>query len=370
MKDELEMLADTIVNYSLKVQKDDRVLITYQTEKPTPLIKKIIRHIYQNDGVSFVKVVDPEINALLGECTNKKRIDEIALRDLFEVNNYDCFIMIGCSVNSYEEKNISKDILRQIGEKTLNSDDIRINQRRWVLLNYPSSLEAYKSKMKTEEFFEYAMDTMLVDYKKMSEDIEPLKKLMMKTNKVRITGPNTDITFSIKKMPIIPCVGEKNIPDGEIFTAPIKNSVNGKITYNTESPYQGSIFKNISFTFKDGKIISATSEGNAEDLNKILDTDEGSRYIGEFSLGLNSKILHPMGNILYDEKIAGSIHFTPGRAYKESFNGNISSVHWDLVLIQRKDYGGGQIYFDDILIRDDGLFVTDELKHLNYDLKK
>ena len=194
----------------------------------------------------------------------------------------------------------------------------------------------------------------------------PLKKLMEKTDKVRITAPKTDITFSIKGLPAIICSGESNIPDGEVFTAPIKDSINGTITYNTPSPYNGNIFHDVSLTFKDGKIIKATSKEGDVELNKIFDTDEGSRYVGEFSLGLNPIIMHPIGDILYDEKIAGSIHFTPGSAYKECYNGNDSNIHWDMVLIQRSDYGGGNIYFDDKLVRENGVFVLDELKDLNY----
>ena len=261
---------------------------------------------------------------------------------------------------------ISKEIL----DKTYNTHNKLVNERRWLLLNYPSIVDSYKSKMTTTDFYYYSFEVMNVDYKEMSKKIEPLKKLMEKTDKVRIVSPNTDITFSIKRMPIIPCVGNSNLPDGEIYTAPIKNSVNGKITYNTTSTYRGDVFSNISLEFKDGKIIKATTTSNNEEkLLEIFQTDEGARYIGEFSLGLNPKILHPMGDILYDEKIIGSLHFTPGAAYKDSYNGNNSSVHWDLVLIQRKEYGGGELYFDDKLIRKDGLFVLEELKELNYDLK-
>jgi aminopeptidase len=154
------------------------------------------------------------------------------------------------------------------------------------------------------------------------------------------------------------------VPDGEVYTAPVKNSVNGKITYNTPSPYQGIFHQQVSFTFKDGKIIEATSD-QTDKLNEVLDTDEGARYIGEFALGLNPAIKEPMGNILFDEKIRGSLHFTPGDSYDETENGNSSSVHWDLVLIQRPEYGGGEIYFDDVLIRKDGIFVINELKGLN-----
>jgi aminopeptidase len=166
-------------------------------------------------------------------------------------------------------------------------------------------------------------------------------------------------------MPIIPCTGECNIPDGEIFTAPIKNSVNGKITYNTPSPYHGNIYNHVSLEFKDGKIVNATCDEGDDKINEIFDTDEGSRYIGEFAIGLNPKILKPVGDILFDEKIIGSIHFTPGMAYKEAYNGNDSDIHWDLVLIEREEYGGGKLYFDDKLVRENGKFVLDELKHLN-----
>ena len=246
-----------------------------------------------------------------------------------------------------------------------NYKEIQINKRRWVLLNYPSIVDSNKAHMTPEEFYNFAFDTMTVDYEKMYHDMLPLKKLMEKTDKVRIVAPNTDITFSIRNLPAVICGGECNIPDGECFTAPVKESVNGTITYNVPSPYQGEIFENISLTFEKGKIVKATSN-NTKKMNEIFDTDAGARYVGEFSLGLNPVIMHPMGDILFDEKIAGSLHFTPGCCYDECNNGNKSNIHWDLVLIQRPEYGGGEIYFDDVLIRKDGLFVIDELKHLNY----
>jgi aminopeptidase len=219
--------------------------------------------------------------------------------------------------------------------------------------------------MEPDEFYNFAMSCMTVDYDKMEKDLIPLKELMEKTDKVRIVGPNTDLTFSIKGLPAIPCCGKANIPDGELYTAPVKNSVNGIITYNTKSPYNGYVFNNISLEFKDGKIINATASDNNDKLKEIFDTDEGARYVGEFSLGFNPMIKDPMGDILYDEKIMGSLHFTPGTCYKDCNNGNVSSIHWDLVLIQRPEYGGGEIYFDDVLIRKDGLFVLDNLKQLN-----
>ncbi|MBQ7136693.1 MAG: aminopeptidase [Bacilli bacterium] len=372
MNEKIKKLAETIVNYSLNVKEDEHVLITYQSIESRELVKELINQIVLRKGIPFTNYVDPFISNLLKEKTTSKRIELIKEYQQFELDHFDSFINIKYNLNDYETKNIPDSIRDEIKRKTYEIHDKIVNERKWVLLNYPSYVDGFKSKMKYEDFLNYSFDVMTIDYSKMSEDIKPLQKLMDKTNKVRIIGKDTDITFSIKGMKSVPCTGEMNIPDGEIFSCPIKNSVNGVITYNTTSTYNGEVFSNIRLEFKDGKIINATcnEEDKNEKLNKIFDTDEGSRYVGEFSLGLNPKVLHPMGDILFDEKIIGSIHFTPGAAYKECYNGNDSNIHWDLVLIQRKEYGGGELYFDDVLIRKDGLFVIDELEHLNYDLTK
>lgn len=365
-----KQLAKTIVDYSLSIKKGDRVLITYQSLDANNFVKELTTSISSKDAIAMVSYEDVSLSAYLKQITTSKRIELIKKYKEFELSNFDVFINIKYNINDYENKLIDPKITREILEKTYESHNKLVNERRWLLLNYPSIVDSYKAKMTIDEFKNYSLDVMNIDYRELSKDLKPLKRLMEQTDKVRITAPNTDITFSIKGMPIIPCVGNSNLPDGEIYTAPIKNSVNGYITYNTTSTYRGEVFKNIKLEFKNGKIINAyTDKDKQEKLLDIFQTDEGARYIGEFSLGLNPKILNPMGDILYDEKIIGSIHFTPGAAYKDCYNGNDSSVHWDLVLIQRSEYGGGEIYFDDKLIRKDGLFVLDELKQLNYDLK-
>ena len=364
MKTGFEKLSETIVHYSLDVKPNDKVLITC-TSECKPLVLKLIDAITAAGAVPIVKLGDDEIDAYSLQHTSDERIRLLADMAEFDVDHFDCFIHIRYTKNVYETKNVPAEVRRKLGEVKEHADDIRINERRWTLLNYPSVVDAYKAGMPTEEFFQYAVDVMNVDYKRMYDAILPLKELMEKTDQVRIVGPNTDISFSIKGIPAIPCCGKANIPDGEIYTAPVKESVNGTITYNTPCPYQGNIYTNVSLTFENGKIIKATCDQDNDKLNEIFDTDEGSRYVGEFSFGVNPKILDPMGDILYDEKILGSIHFTPGRAYKDAFNGNLSSVHWDMVLVQRPEYGGGEIYFDGKLIRKDGKFVLPELEALN-----
>ena len=282
MDNKLKKLSETIVNHSVKIKKNDRVLIQYHI-KAKPLVKELIKAIKEKEGIPFIRVTDPEVNALILENATTDRIKEQVIHSKFDVDNYDVFITITYTTNDYEMINVKKEYKQKEGQALANINDIRINKRRWVILNYPSSLDAYKAKMTTDEYYEYAMDVMNYDYKSMERDITPLKELMERTDKVRIVGKDTDLTFSIKGMKAIPCCGNANIPDGECYTAPIKDSVNGKITYNTPSPYQGNTFNNISLTFENGKIIKAICDDNEEKLNEIFDSDEGARYVGEFS---------------------------------------------------------------------------------------
>lgn len=369
MKTELEKLSKTIVNYSLEVKEKEHVLITIGSRECRPLATELIKEITSAGGIPFLKVKDVVLDNELMELTTSERIKELKSQGEYEVEHYDCFINIRYTENDYEGKDIPHKVIQELGKAMEQVDDIRINERRWVLLNYPSLVDAVKSHMKIEEFKEYAMKVMNVDYKEMCKLTLPLKELMERSKKVRIVGPNTDLSFSIEGMPAIPCCGKSNIPDGEVYTAPIKTSVNGRITYNTPCPYQGNVFTGVSLVFKDGKIVDATCNEDDALLNKIFDTDPGARYVGEFSFGFNPEVLEPMGDILYDEKILGSIHFTPGRCYADCDNGNESAIHWDMVLIQRKEYGGGEIYLDDELIRKDGIFLSEDLKPLNYHLK-
>jgi aminopeptidase len=243
--------------------------------------------------------------------------------------------------------------------------DWRVKKTKWVILRWPSDGFAQQAKMSTEEFEEFFFHVCTMDYSRMEEGMNALKRCMEATDRVKIIGNGTDLSFSIKGISAIPCGGRHNIPDGEVFTAPIKNSVNGTIQFNTPTVYQGLPFQNIRLIFEHGRIVDGYAGDGTDALNKILDADEGARYVGEFSFGLNPRILHPSCDILFDEKIAGSFHFTPGQAYEEADNGNRSQIHWDLVCIQRKECGGGEIYFDGNLIRKDGLFVPSELQCLN-----
>lgn len=365
MENKIKILAKTIVEHSVKVKEKENVRITCETMEPMPLVKELVKQISEKGANVSVNFFDPELNALIDKNTTDSKINLLKDMEKFEVDKFDSFIRIYCNQGDYINSIIPKDTVVKIGDALREYRDIRVNERKWVLLNYPSIIDSYKAHMNPDEFRKFSFDSMCYDYEQMEKDLEPLKELMEKTDKVRLTGKGTDITFSIKGMPSVICAGECNIPDGEVYTAPLKESVNGTIKYNTPSPYRGNVYSNVTLTFKNGKIIEATADNDTDKLNDIFDTDEGARFIGEFSIGVNPEIRYPMSDILFDEKIIGSIHFTPGACYKDAYNGNSSAIHWDMVLIQRNDYGGGNIYFDDVLIRENGVFIIDSLKHLN-----
>lgn len=366
MKDpRIETLANNLIHYSVKLKKGEKVLIeNFGLERE--LVNALIKEAYAAGGYPFVSLKDPQVNRALMMDASEEHFSQIADFEAEVMKNMDAYIGLRSGSNVNELTDVPSDRMKiynqTIGQKVHR--EIRVPKTKWVVLRYPTASMAQLAKMSTEAFEDFYFDVCNLDYGKMNEAMDGLVELMNRTNKVRITGPGTDLTFSIQDIPAIKCAGEMNIPDGEVFTAPVKTSVNGTITYNTPSPYNGYTFENVKLTFKDGKIVEATANDTSR-INDIFDTDEGARFIGEFAIGVNPYILHPMGDILFDEKIDGSFHFTPGQAYDEAYNGNNSNIHWDLVCIQRPEYGGGEIYFDDVLIRKDGRFVITELEALN-----
>ncbi|MBR6737378.1 MAG: aminopeptidase [Clostridia bacterium] len=360
-------LAKGLVNYSVKVQKGEKCLIeAFGIDEM--LVNALVKEVYNAGGYPFVWIRDTKITRAILNGADENVLSFMADYDGYMMKQMDCYIGIRGDKNAFELSDVSSEKMSAYG--TIYSKkvhhELRVGGTKWVILRYPNPAMAQLASMSTEAFEDYYFNVCTLDYCKMDRAMDSLKALIEKTDKVRITAPNTDITFSIKGMPAVKCSGSCNIPDGEIYTAPVKDSVNGVITYNAPSINDGLKFENVSLTFEKGKIVKATSN-YTEKLNEILNVDEGARYVGEFAFGVNPFIDKPMGDILFDEKISGSIHFTPGSCYEECDNGNKSAEHWDLVLIQTKEYGGGEIYFDDVLIRKDGLFVLEELKCLNPD---
>jgi aminopeptidase len=276
----------------------------------------------------------------------------------------DAYIALRGSNNVTELSDVPVEQMKLLTKKMRPVIDQRVKKTKWVVLRWPTPSMAQLAGTSTEAFEDFYFDVCTLDYRRLQPGMKALKNLLERTDRVEIKGPGTDLRFSIRGIPAVICGGDRNIPDGEVFTAPVKDSVEGHVSFNAPTIYQGTSFDGIRLDFRRGKIVEATSN-EPKKLNEILDSDAGARYIGEFSLAFNPRILHPMRDILFDEKIAGSFHFTPGQAYEEADNGNRSQVHWDMVSIQRPEYGGGEIYFDGKLVRRDGEFLPKQLRSLN-----
>ncbi|MGA3068365.1 MAG: aminopeptidase [Tepidisphaeraceae bacterium] len=362
----VDKLAKMLIRYSCAVKKGENILIE-AIDIPTEFSAALIRHAVEAGGNPLVMLKNNQINRALMLHGQQKQWETIARVERLQMQSVQCYIGARGSANVSELSDVPAE-KQKLYESTVWKKvhrDIRIRKTRWCVLRWPHPSMAQMAEMSTAAFEDFYFNVCTLDYPKMSRAMQPLKKLMERTDKVRLVGPNdTDLRFSIKNIPAICCDGKVNIPDGEVFTAPVKQSVNGIIRFNCPTIYRGTTHHDVRLEFKDGKIIRATSS-DTDKLNEVLNTDPGARYVGEFAIGFNPHCIKPMKDILFDEKIAGSIHFTPGACYDEASNGNKSAIHWDLVMRQTREVGGGEIWFDKHLIRKNGRFTPPALKPLN-----
>ena len=364
MDPRIKELSELLVNYSCDIQPGDKVLISYEGECCKNLARQLIKDVYKAGGLPYSEIRDAAITReILLNCTEEQIMFKDKC-DLEQMKGMQAYIAIRAGNNTAELADVPSEKLNLYSKLSRPTLDYRVNETKWVVLRYPNYSMAQLANTSLENFEDFYFDVCTLDYRKMSEAMTPLVDLMNRTDKVQIKGPGTDLTFSIKGIGAVKCDGLRNIPDGEVYTAPVRESMNGIISYNTPSEEQGFTYENIVFQVENGKIIKATAN-DTKKINDLLDVDEGARYFGEFAIGVNPYILHPMKDTLFDEKIAGSFHLTPGMCYEDAPNGNKSANHWDLVMIQRPEYGGGEIWFDDVLIRKDGIFVLPELEGLN-----
>jgi aminopeptidase len=358
-----DRLADLLVSFSTHLQKGERVLID-AFDIPPEMTVALARAAMRAKALPYVQIHQAQVTRALALGAVEAQLDVSSAVELARMKKMDAYIALRGGGNITEQSDVPPSQLKLVARKMKPVLDWRVKKTKWCVLRWPSSSMAQLAGMSTEAFENFYFDVCTLDYSRMVPGMKALKALMDRTDRVHIEGPGTDLRFSIKDIPAVTCGGSHNIPDGEVFTAPVKTSVEGHITFNAPSIYQGTAFDNVRLEFKAGKIVGATAN-NTEKLNAILNSDAGARFIGEFAIAFNPHILSPMRDILFDEKISGSFHFTPGQCYEQTENGNRSQVHWDLVNIQRADWGGGTIRFDGKVIRQDGLFVPKNLQALN-----
>lgn len=360
-----DKLAKLLTAFSTKLKPGDKVLID-SFDIPPQMTVALIRAVRAAKALPFVQTHQARVNREMALGAVEDQFSFIARHELERMKCMDAYIALRGSDNICETSDVPMERMKLVAKKLKPVLDHRVKKTRWCVLRWPTPAMAQQAGMSTEQFEDFFFDVCTLDYARLQPGMRALKALMQKTDCVEIKGPGTDLRFSIKGIPAIMCGGTHNIPDGEVFTCPVRDSVQGHVTFNAPTIYQGVAFDGIRLDFRDGRIVEATSN-NSKKLNEILDSDPGARFIGEFSLAFNPYVLHPMRDILFDEKISGSFHFTPGQAYEQADNGNRSQVHWDMVSIQRAEYGGGTIHFDGKLVRADGRFVPKAIRSLNPD---
>jgi aminopeptidase len=362
----IDALADVLIHHSTKLQPGDRVLLE-SFDAPSEVVARLVERIAAAGALPLVETRQNRVLRALYRIATEDQMRLIGELELARMKQVDAYIGLRGADNSTELADVPAEQMRLYAAhwwKPVHTGQ-RCSHTRWVVLRWPTPAMAQQAGMSTDAFEAFYFNVCsTLDYARMARAMEPLQRWMEAAEQVRITGPGTDLAFSIRGIPVVPCQGDRNIPDGECFTAPVRDSVQGIIQFNTATIYQGKPFENVRLRFERGRIVEATASDTAG-LNAILDSDPGARFIGEWSLGFNPFIREPMRDILFDEKIAGSFHLTPGNAYEVADNGNRSEVHWDMVMIQRPEYGGGEVLFDGEVIRRDGLFLPDDLQGLN-----
>ena len=356
-------LASLLTRFSTRLQPGENVLLD-MFDTPVEMTLALVRAVREAGAFPYVQIHQARVTRELLSGAQQEQYDLMNETELARMQRMQAYVAIRGSHNITELSDVPGDRM-SLAMKTLRPViDHRVKKTKWCVLRWPTAAMAQLAGMSSEAFEDFYFRVCTLDYSKMAPGMAALKARLDRTDRVEIRGPGTELRFSVKDIGTVTCGGTHNIPDGEVFTCPVRDSVEGHVTFNAPTIYQGVNFDGVRLEFAQGKIVKAT--GNPEDkLNEFLDADEGARYIGEFSLAFNPHILHPMRDILFDEKISGSFHFTPGQAYEDADNGNKSQVHWDMVSIQRPEWGGGEILFDGEVVRRDGLFVPGELQALN-----
>lgn len=360
-------LADLLVNYSCALKKGQKLLVESYGFASLGLVEEIIKIATRKGAFVFYEFRHDSLRRAFLRHADEEQVKALAKYPLHQMRDMDCYIGIRAAENTTELADVPGKKTNWYGRHYMKPVHlkVRVPGTRWVVLRYPNNAMAQSARMSLRAFEDFYYDVCTVDYRKMSRAINPLKRLMDRSDRVHIKGPGTDVSFSLKGIKSVKSDGSRNIPDGECFSAPVRDSVEGTVLFNAGSLQDGVVFGDIALTFRKGKVVAEDAGAQTRELRRFLGRDKGARYLGEFAFGFNPHITRPILDILFDEKIAGSFHMALGAAYGDADNGNRSAIHWDLIQIQTPKMGGGEIWIDGKLIRKDGRFVPKSLQGLN-----
>jgi len=350
----IEQLADILVNYSTRVKPGDHVLIR-SSPLARPLIEAVYRLVVRNGGYPTLQLGFSSLSRIFFEEASEAQLDYLNPIQRFSVEQSNVMIAIDAPENSRELSGIDPVKLQRMSRTNRPiQEHVMSGKVRWVICNYPTPSLAQDADMSVEDYADFLFGATNIDWRAASARMHRIKERFDAADEVRIVGPDTDITFSIKGRPGVVADGRHNMPDGEVFYAPHEATTRGTISFELPAIYGGREVQGVRLVFQDGKVVEATAAKGEELLHKLLDTDAGARFLGEFGIGCNYGITRYTRDILFDEKIGGSIHLALGRAYPECQGTNQSAIHWDMVKDLRQ---GGRIYLDGELVQEDGRFL-------------
>lgn len=345
-------LASILVHHSVGVKKGELIVINSSSEA-APLALECYKFILKAGGIPSVNFSMPGFAYNYYKYASTQQLKYFPKLAKFEAENLKGVINLGAPINTKEFSNVDpkKLVLRR---KVTNPISEIILKKRWVGCDYPTNALAQDAEMSLEEFEDFLFGATNLDWKKESKKQDKLKKVLDKGESVRILADDTDLTFSIKGRAAIKCDGKHNMPDGEVFLGPVETTTEGFIHYSFPAIYSGREVSGVTLKFKNGKVVDAKAEKNEKFLHAMINTDKGAKYLGELGIGMNPHITKFVRQILFDEKIIGTVHLALGRAYKEGGGVNKSALHWDMIKDMRR---GGRLYVDDKLIQKNGKFL-------------
>jgi aminopeptidase len=351
----VKRLAKILVGHSLGVKRGETVLIASSSELAKPLVLEVFREVLTSGGHPLTGVAFEEMQGIFFRTASRAQLLNLPRTKLYEAKNIDCFVNIMAPIN---RKALSSVDPRKMGTRMKALRPIQktiVNKKRWILANYPTNALAQEADMSLAEYEDFLYRATNIDWQKVKRKEMKLKRVLDRGRKVRIVGRDTDLVIGIRGRKAIPCYGERNMPDGEVFLSPVENTAEGHIYYEMPAIYQGREVTGIRLRFKKGKVIEAHADKNERFLLDMLETDRGARYLGELGVGVNYGIKNFSKDILFDEKIGGTVHLAVGASYEEAQGKNKSAIHWDMIKDLRK---GGALYVDGKLIQRNGKFLS------------
>ena len=346
-------LADILTKHSIRIKQGDIIELSFGTEA-VPLALECYKNILRKGAFPVIRCVPSGFSYAYYRNAKEEQLTKTPVIAMFEAQKAAGSISIGAPLNTRELTNIDPKKMAMRSKAVKPVTEVYLKKNNWVICEYPTHSLAQDADMSLEEFSDFVFKATNINYKDLSKKQTKLKKILDKAKEVKILAPDTELTFSLAGRKSIKCDGKRNVPDGEVFIAPVEKSTEGYIAYSYPAIKGGREVDGIRLEFKKGKVVKATATKNEEYLKQMINVDKGAKYLGEFGVGMNYNITKFVKQILFDEKIGGTIHLALGMAYKEGGGKNESAIHWDMIKDLRH---GGSIYIDGKCIQRNGKFT-------------